>query len=222
MPPLSQRSTARDWTLQGISDLVNKIDCCLSKDSCQTTSQALFAPDCVPAGSLHFVPFHSADLPCYEILCSGFLNRPLPYGTLLEVSPEERHTLIGCSTQLHRSAMGVMHVSQGWLLNVPFLVVILFFWDPEASAPDNKSEWSLPVETLEVLLRDSSRNPISSPFPVPPLLVDLLVEIHVGVLMWRDGSLTKRITCEPKRNSGSCRCVCRKSRVGHRICNDVT
>jgi hypothetical protein len=62
-------------------------------------------------------------------------------------------------------------------------VVILFFWDPAASAPDNESERSLPVETLEVLMRDSSRNAISSPFPVPPSLVDLLVEIHVGVLM---------------------------------------
>jgi hypothetical protein len=69
------------------------------------------------------------------------------------------------------------------LLNVPFLAVILFFWDPEASAPDNESEQSLPVETLEVLLRDSSRNPIISPFLGPPLLVDLLVEIHVGVSM---------------------------------------
>ncbi len=60
-------------------------------------------------------------------------------------------------------------------------MVILFFWDPEASAPDNESERSLPVETLEVLMRDSSRNAISSSFPVPPLLVDLLIEIHVGV-----------------------------------------
>ena len=67
------------------------------------------------------------------------------------------------------------------MLNVPFLVVILFFWDPEASAPDNESERSLLVETLEVLLWDSSRNVISSPFLVPPLLVDLLVKIHVGV-----------------------------------------
>ncbi len=67
------------------------------------------------------------------------------------------------------------------MLNVPFLAVILFFWDPEASPPDDKSERSLLVEMLEVLLRDSSRNAISSPFPVPPLLVDLLVKIHVGV-----------------------------------------
>jgi hypothetical protein len=76
-------------------------------------SQALFAPDRVPAGCLHFVPINSADLPCYKILCSGFLNGPLPYGTLLEVSPEEHHTSIGCSTQLHRSAMGVTRVSRG-------------------------------------------------------------------------------------------------------------
>ncbi len=77
------------------------------------TSQALFAPDRIPAGSLQFVPFDSANLPCYKILCSGFLNGPLPYGMLLEVSPEERHTSIGCSTQLHRSATGVTRVSRG-------------------------------------------------------------------------------------------------------------
>jgi hypothetical protein len=85
------------------------------------------------------------------------------------------------------------------LLNVPFLAVILFFWDPEASAPDNESEWSLPVETLEVLLPDSSRNAISSLFPVPPLLVDLLIKIHIGVLIGRDGSLPKQVTREPKK-----------------------
>jgi hypothetical protein len=102
---------------------------------------------------------------------------------LLKVSHEERHTSIGCSTQLHRSAVGVTRVIRGYLLHVPFLVVILFFWDPEASAPDNESERSLPVETLEVLMGDSSRNAISSPFLIPPLLVDLLVELHVGVLI---------------------------------------
>jgi hypothetical protein len=77
------------------------------------TSQALFAHDRIPAGSLHFVTFNSVDLPCYEILCSGFLNKPLPCGTLLEVSPKEHHTSIGCSTHLHRSAMGVTRVSWG-------------------------------------------------------------------------------------------------------------
>jgi hypothetical protein len=85
------------------------------------------------------------------------------------------------------------------LLNVPFFAVILFFWDPEASAPDDKSEWSLLLETLEVLLRDSSRNARSSPFLVPPSLVGLLVKIHVGVSIGRDGSLLKCITREPKK-----------------------
>jgi hypothetical protein len=37
------------------------------------------------------------------------------------------------------------------LLNVPFLVVILFFRVPEASAHDEESERSLLAETLEVL-----------------------------------------------------------------------
>jgi hypothetical protein len=85
------------------------------------------------------------------------------------------------------------------LLNVPFLAVILFFWGPEASAPDDESERSLLVETLEVLLRDSSRNAISSLFPVPPLLVDLLIKIHVGVSIRRNGSLPKCVTREPKK-----------------------
>jgi hypothetical protein len=69
----------------------------------------------------------------------------------------------------------------GLIAPCPFFPVILFFWDPEASAPDDESERSLPEEMLEVLMHDSFRNAISSPFPVPPLLVDLLVKFHVGV-----------------------------------------
>ncbi len=62
-------------------------------------------------------------------------------------------------------------------------MVILFFWDPEASAPDDESERSLPEEMLEVLMGDSFRNMISSPFLVPPLLIDLLIKFHIGVLI---------------------------------------
>ncbi len=143
---------------------------------------------------------------------------------LHEVSPEEHHTSIGCSTQVVRSAVGVKRVSRGWLLNVPFLVVILFFWDPEASAPDDESERSLPGEMLEVNLHDSSRNAISSPFPVPPLLVDLLKKNSLRSLdMMRWVSFeTRHLVWTKKGISGSCRCVCRKSLVGCRICNDVT
>jgi hypothetical protein len=77
------------------------------------TSQVLFALDCVPDGSLHFVPFDSKELPCYKILCSGFLNRPLPFGTLLKVSPKGRHTFDWLCTQLPGSAVGVTRVSRG-------------------------------------------------------------------------------------------------------------
>jgi hypothetical protein len=77
---------------KGFLNLQIKVDCCLSDDSFWTTSQALLALDCVSGGSLHFIPFDSADLSCYKILCSGFLNGPLPFGTLLKVSPKERHT----------------------------------------------------------------------------------------------------------------------------------
>jgi hypothetical protein len=198
-PPLSQWSTARDWNLQGISNLVNRlIVACLKTAAGQLLK-----------GSLHLILFQLVPYTSFHLIVWTFLatksfavgssTDPLQYGMLLKVSPEERHTSIGCSTQLHRSATGVTRVSWGWLLNVLFLVVILFFWDPEASAPDNESERSLPVETLEVLMRDSSRNAISSPFPVPPLLVDLLVKKHVRVLIWWDGSLTKRITREQKK-----------------------
>ncbi len=91
-PLLSQRSTAQARNPQGISKSWIKVDCCLSDDSFWMPSQALFPLDCVPVGSLHFVQYVSADLPCYEILRSGFLNRPLPFGMRIKVSPEGRHT----------------------------------------------------------------------------------------------------------------------------------
>jgi hypothetical protein len=88
---LCQRSIAQESNLQGISKVVNQDDCCLSDDSFWMTSKAFFALDCIPAGSMHFVQFDSADLPCYKILHSGFLNLLLPFGMHLEVSPEGRH-----------------------------------------------------------------------------------------------------------------------------------
>ncbi len=70
--PAKLCSTARVWNPQGISKLVNKVDCGLW-------------------GSLGFAQSDSVGLPCYEILCSGILNVPLPYGMRLIVSPEGRH-----------------------------------------------------------------------------------------------------------------------------------
>ncbi len=42
-------------------------------------------------GSLRFAQCNSAGLPCYKILCSGFLNVPLPIGMGLKDSPKGRH-----------------------------------------------------------------------------------------------------------------------------------
>ncbi len=69
----------------------------------------------------------------------------------------------------------------------------------EASVPDDESGWSLLGKTLEVLLRDSSRNAIGSPFPVPPLHVDIHEKNLVGVLMIETGLLRNRVTREPKK-----------------------
>ncbi len=51
----------------------------------------LLTLDRVPVGSLHFVQFDSADLPCNKILRSGFLKGPLPFGMRLKVNPKGRH-----------------------------------------------------------------------------------------------------------------------------------
>ncbi len=90
-PPLSQCSKLRQGIPKGFPILWIKADCCLSDDSFWTIPQALFALVRVPVGSLHLVQFDSADLPCNKILCSGFLNGPLPFGMHLKVSPEWHH-----------------------------------------------------------------------------------------------------------------------------------
>ncbi len=58
--------------------------------------------------SLHFTHGDSVGLPCYEILCSGILNIPLPYGMRLKVSPEGRHIFEQLHPQQHKSALDVM------------------------------------------------------------------------------------------------------------------
>jgi hypothetical protein len=63
--------------------------------------------------SLHFAQGDSAGLPHYEILRSGILNVPLPYGMCLKVSHEGRHIFEQLRPQRHRSAMDVMRDSQG-------------------------------------------------------------------------------------------------------------
>jgi hypothetical protein len=63
--------------------------------------------------SSRFAQGNSVSLPCYEILCSGILNVPLPYGMHLKVSPKRRHIFEQLSPQQHRSAVDVMRDSRG-------------------------------------------------------------------------------------------------------------
>ena len=63
--------------------------------------------------SLRFAHGNSAGLPCYEILCSGILNVPLPYGMHLKVSHEGRHIFERLRPQQHRSAVDVTRDSWG-------------------------------------------------------------------------------------------------------------
>jgi hypothetical protein len=63
--------------------------------------------------SLRFAQGNGAGLPCYEILCSGILNVPLPFGIRLKVSPEGCHIFEQLHPQWHRSAVGVTPDSQG-------------------------------------------------------------------------------------------------------------
>ncbi len=104
-PPLSQHSTARDWNLQGISNLVNRLIV-----ACLKTAAGWLLKH-----SLHLIAFQLAPYTLFQSIVRIFLatksfavgssTDPLPYGTLLEVSSKECHTLISCSTGLHRSAM---------------------------------------------------------------------------------------------------------------------
>ncbi len=63
--------------------------------------------------SSRFALDDSAGLPCYEILCSGILNVPLPYGMHLKVSPEGHHIFERLRLQQHRSAVDVTRDIRG-------------------------------------------------------------------------------------------------------------
>ncbi len=63
--------------------------------------------------SLRFAQGNSVGLPFFEILRSGILNVPLPYGMHLKVSPRGRHIFEQLHPQQHRSAMDVMRDSWG-------------------------------------------------------------------------------------------------------------
>ncbi len=104
--PAKLRSTAWVRIPEGISKLVNKVDCCLSYDS-------------FPALCLR----HNVGLPCYKILPSGILNVPLPYGMHLKVSPKGRHIFERLSSPKNRKCHGCEALQSGLITQRPFLAV---------------------------------------------------------------------------------------------------
>ncbi len=93
-PPLSQCSTAWARNPQGISKLVNQGWLLLVLWQLLDNFPSALCTSHVPVGSLCFAWCNSVGLPHYKILCSGFLNVPLPVGMHLIVSPKGRHILL--------------------------------------------------------------------------------------------------------------------------------
>jgi hypothetical protein len=122
--------------------------------ACLTTASGQF-PKC----SLHLITFQLVPYTSFNLLVRTFLatksfapgssTYPCHLACVLKSVPRDVISLIGCSTQLLRSAVGVTHMSWGWSLNIPFS------WSSWSSgflrhfAHDDASEQSLIAETLE-------------------------------------------------------------------------
>ncbi len=86
------RSTAWVWNPQGISKLVNKVDCWVPHALLKAIVQAFLAKKSFAAGSS---------------------NVPLQYGMHLKVSHEGHHIFERLGPQRHRSAVDVTRDSRG-------------------------------------------------------------------------------------------------------------
>jgi hypothetical protein len=97
--PAKLRSTAQVRNPQGISKLVNKVDCRVPCALLKAIVRAFLATKSFAAGSSTY--------PCHMACVSKSV-------------PKEGISLSNCRTQWHRSAMDVMRDSWGWSLSVPF------------------------------------------------------------------------------------------------------
>ncbi len=131
----------------------------------------------LPKRSLHLFAFQLVPSTLFNSIVQTFLatksfaagssTDPCHLACISKSVPRDVISLIGCSTQLHKSTVGVTRVSQGWLLNIPFSPSSwsLGFLRPEVFF----SWWRIRAEsacrdTWRYSLRDSSSNAISSPF----------------------------------------------------------
>jgi hypothetical protein len=81
------------WNPQGISKLVNKVDCWVPHALLKAIVRAFLDTKSFAAGLI--------------------LNVPLPYGMRLKVSPKGRHIFQQLHLQWHRSAVAVTRNSRG-------------------------------------------------------------------------------------------------------------
>ncbi len=112
--------------------------------------------------SLHLIVFQLVPCTSFNMVVPAFLatksfaadssTDPCHLACISKSVPRDIIPLIGCSTQLPRSAVDVMRVSRGWSLNVPFLRSSWSSGFLRRFAHDNKSERSLLAETLESTL----------------------------------------------------------------------
>jgi hypothetical protein len=98
--PAKLRSTARVWNPQGISKLMNMVDCWVPCALLKAIVQALFATKSFTAGSSTY--------PCHMACVSKSVPRDIIY-------------LSDCYPQQLRSSVDEMCDSQGRLLSIPFL-----------------------------------------------------------------------------------------------------
>ncbi len=120
--PLLSNAVQLGWgILKRFPNLWIKIDCCLSYDSFWT----------IPKCSLHLITFQWVPCTLPDAIVQAFIVAnsfavgsslyPCQKACVSKSVPRDVISLIGCSNPMPRSAVGVMPLSWGWLLSVPFL-----------------------------------------------------------------------------------------------------
>ncbi len=118
--------------------------------------QVLFALAHVPVGSLHFAQGNSAGLPCYKSFAAGSSMYPCQMACVSKLVPRDIISLSGCCPQMLRCAVD------------PWSSWGLCSWSHIRAEHPWRDTW-------RNSLWDSS-SAIISPFLVPPLLENFLVE----------------------------------------------
>ncbi len=149
-PTLSQHSTAQARNPQGYfqSHESRLIVACLPTASGQ-----------LHKCSLHLILFQLVPCTLFSMVVQTFLTMkyfaagsstdPCHLACVSKSVPSDVIHSICCSTQWQRSAVGVMHMSRGWLLNVPFSRSSWSSWFLRRFAHEDESEQSLLAKTLE-------------------------------------------------------------------------